>query len=459
MIFLEEAQIKKQYEEKLPIGKFFAWKGRDISLSGLQVIVLGYLLLFCTDVLQLSPAFVGTLLMVSKIINAVTNLFAGYLVDNTNTRFGRGRPYEFAVIGAWLCTVLLFSCPPEWSTNVKAIWIVVMYFFIFSIFNSLLFAAQTPYMVRAFPSRSQVIKVSSYGGVVSMLGSMIVSVTFPIMMGRLATSGGSWNSLILIYAVPLCLIGILRLIFVKEDTSLAAGEAGQKLSVKEIGQMFKKNKYIWVYAIIMGLFNVIQGMNVSAQYFTYVVGNISLQGIMGIVSMIMLPVMFIFPKLMKKMSVANLIQVATVLSGLGYIVNFFAKDNIPMLIVGSILVSLVMLPLSYLGNVIIMNLATYNESLGLKRMEGSTNVSIGFVGQVFNGIGTGLIGILLGVAGYVGGNPEQTESTLLMIRSIYALIPLGCMVGIFLFAWRLGGLEKMIPQLEQEKNKKQESNG
>ncbi|KAF1299068.1 hypothetical protein BAU15_00025 [Enterococcus sp. JM4C] len=446
---VQEPQVIEKKEDKLSLGKFFVWKGRDVSLSGLQVIVTGYLLLFSTDVLGLSPAFVGSLLMVSKIINAFTNLFAGYLVDNTNTRLGRGRPYEFAVIGAWICTILLFSCPPGWGTTVKAVWIVVMYFFIFSVFNSLLFAAQTPYMVRAFPSRSQVIKVSSYGGVISMLGAMIVSISFPIMMGKLATSDAGWRSLILIYAIPLALIGIMRLIFVKEDQSINAAEAGEKLSVKEIKDMFFNNKYVWLYAAIVGLFNVIQGMNIAAQYFTYVVGNISLQGIMGMLSMVMLPIMFVFPKLMKKMSVANLIQLSAVLSGIGYLVNFFAVGNIPALIVGNVLASLVMLPLSYLGNVIIMNLATYNESLGMKRMEGSTNVSIGFVGAVSNGLGTGLIGLLLAVSGYVGTNAVQTPGALLMIRGIYALIPLACMVGIFFLAWRFGKLEKLTAELDK----------
>lgn len=446
----QKAQSVQEVDEKLQLGKFFAWKGRDVSLSGLQVIVTGYLLLFSTDVLGLSPAFVGSLLMISKIINAFTNLFAGYLVDNTNTRLGRGRPYEFAVLGAWLCTVLLFSCPPGWSTIVKAVWIVVMYFFIFSVFNSLLFAAQTPYMVRAFPSKAQVIKVSSYGGIVSMLGAMLVSITFPVMMGRLATSESGWRSLIFIYAIPLCLIGIMRLIFVKEDISINAAEAGEKLSVKEISTMFFKNKYVWMYSGIVGLFNIIQGMNIAAQYFTYVVGNISLQGIMGMLSMVMLPVMFIFPKLMKKLSVANLIQLSAALSGVGYLINFFALDNIPALIVGNVLASLVMLPLSYLGNVIIMNLAMYNESLGMKRMEGSTNVSIGFVGAVSNGLGTGLIGILLAVSGYSGTSTTQGAGALLMIRGIYALIPLACMVGIFFLSWRFGALEKMTPELEKK---------
>lgn len=430
--------------DKLHLGKFLAWKGRDVSSSAVQVIVLGYLMLFATDTLYLSPAFVGGLLMISKIINAITNLFAGFLVDNTNTKLGKGRPYEIAIIGVWICTVLLFSCPPEWSTTVKSIWIVIMYFFIFSVFNSLLTAAQTPYMIRAFPSRNQVIKVSSYGGVISMLGAMIVSITFPMMMGKLATSGAGWNKLILIYAIPLCIIGILRFIFVKEDTSIYADASSEKIKIKDVVTMFKANKFLWFYAGMIGLFNIIQGMAVQAQYFKYVVGNISLQGIMGFLTILMLPIMFFFPKLMKKLSVSQLIQYSAIISSVGYLINFFAKDSIPLLIVGNLLSGLTVLPLSYLGNVIIMNLAGYNEQIGLQRMEGSTNVSVGFVGAVFNGIGTGLVGLLLGISGYIGSANVQSESALFMIRSIYALIPLACMFGIYLFSKKLAALEEIV---------------
>ncbi|WP_434669194.1 MFS transporter [Lacticaseibacillus rhamnosus] len=434
--------------EKFPLGKFFAWKGRDVSLSGLQVIVTSYLLLFCTDVLQLSPAFVGALLMISKFIQAVTQLFAGYIVDNTHTKLGKGRPWEFCIIGAWLCTILLFSCPPGWSTVVKSAWIVVMYFFIFSVFNSLLFAGETPYMLRAFPSRDQVIKVSSFGGIVTMLGAVIVSTSFPVAMGYLGTSDGGWRTLILIYGIPLMLIGVLRLIFVPEHQIELPGHEQDRVSVKDIWRMVKTNKYVWVYAGIMGLFNVIQGMNIAAQYFKYVVGDIRLQGIMGVLSIVMLPVMFVFPKLMKKLTVANLIQVAAVVSAVGYIILFFAGKNIPVLIFGNILISLLVLPLSYMGNVIIMSLATYNESLGLPRMEGSTNVAVGLVNSIFNGLGTGLMGVLLSVAGYVGAKAIQPASSLLMIRSIYALIPLAATLLIIVFAGIFSKLERKIPAIE-----------
>lgn len=436
--------------DRLPLGRFFAWKGRDVSMAAMQLIMTSYLLLFCTNILEMDPALVGGLLMASKIFDGVTDLFAGFLVDNTNTKWGRARPYELSIIGVWLCTVLMFSASPAWSMAFKSIWVFVMYTFVFSIFTTLLTAAQNPYMIRAFPSRMQVVKVSSYGGVVSMLGAMVVSVTFPILMGKMATSASGWQTLIMIYALPLLAIGILRMFIVKEDPRIDAGKEGQKVSLKEVFTMFKSNKYVWHYAAIVGLFNVIQGMNVAAQYFKYIVGDISLQSIIGMMSIIMLPVMFVFPKLMKKLSVANLIQLSAGLAIIGYALNFFAQASIPLLVVGNVLSGLAMLPLSYLGVVIIMNLSTFNESKGLQRMEGSTGIVANFTGKVFNGLGTGLVGILLGISGYISlETAVQPASSLFMIRAIYSLIPLACMAGILFFATKLSKLEKELPELEK----------
>lgn len=64
--------------------------------------------IFCTNVLGMNSALVGTLLMVSKLFDGFTDLLAGFLIDNTKSKWGKARPYEIAVIGVWGCSVLLF---------------------------------------------------------------------------------------------------------------------------------------------------------------------------------------------------------------------------------------------------------------------------------------------------------------------------------------------------------------
>lgn len=113
--------------DRLPLGKFFAWKSRDISLGAINTIILGYITIFCTDYMNIAPAVVGVILLASKLFDGVTDLFIGYIVDNTNTRWGKARPYEWAIIAEWICTVLLFSTPASWNSTVKIVWVFLLY--------------------------------------------------------------------------------------------------------------------------------------------------------------------------------------------------------------------------------------------------------------------------------------------------------------------------------------------
>jgi probable glucitol transport protein GutA len=413
-------------------------------------VVMGFLTLFCTDYLGMPAALVGTLLLAGRVFDAITDLISGFIVDNTHTRWGKGRPYEWCILGSWLATMLLFFCPPEWSMTAKSIWVFVMYNFAFSIFNTLLLTAQNPYMIRAFGRRMVIAKVGSYGGIVTMIGSIAVSVSFPMLMAKLTISPGGWRTLIMIYAIPLAFIGILRFFFVKEDQSIDAGATAQKISLKEIFQMFRTNKYAWLYAIVMGLFNLIVGMNVTTYYFKYVIGNIAAMGPFAILGIVILPVSFIFPVVLKKTGVSGIIRISAILAIVGYAINFFAVDKIPVLIVGSICTSIVTLPLSYLMALIVMQLANFNEWKGLPRLEGTSTVIVNFMSKVFNGIGVGFLGILLGAAGYNGALDVQSDSVVFMIRSLFTLIPLGCMAGIVIFITAFSKLEKLNPQIEAE---------
>lgn len=441
-------------KSKLPVGKFFAWKSRDVSVASITVIVTGYLSIFCTDTLGMEPAVVGMVLLISKFVDVITDFIAGYMVDNTNTKLGKGRPYELSIIGSWFCTVLLFSCPTNWEMPAKIAWLFCMYILVFSVFNSFLGACHNPYMIRAFKEKQIVTKIASYGGVVTMLGSAIVSITFPIVMGKLATSAGGWRTIILIYAIPLALIGLLRFIFIKEDTSIDVGKNAKKVNIKEVLTMFRTNKYAWFYAGIVGLYNLTVGMSVNTFYFKYIVGDVSKISLISMLSILMLPVMFIFPKLMKKLKVSNLIEMGVGIAIVGYFILFIAGANLPLLVLGNVLTSMATLPICYLGVVVIMELATFNQWKGMPRMEGSTNIISNFATKAFNGIGIGLQGLLLSAFGYLSSTDDalltQPDSALVAIRLLYSLVPMCIYVIIIFFALKLGKLEKQLPQIEAE---------
>lgn len=99
---------------KVGVGKFWAWQSRGVSLAAIT-LVMGYLAIFCTDTLGMSPEAVGAIIMVSKVFDGVSDFIACYIIDNTHTKWGKGRPYEWCILGCWICTMALFYTPVAWS--------------------------------------------------------------------------------------------------------------------------------------------------------------------------------------------------------------------------------------------------------------------------------------------------------------------------------------------------------
>lgn len=51
-------------------------------------MAVGFLSIYCTDTLNMDPKLVGILLVISKLLDGVTDVVAGYIVDRTDTKWG-----------------------------------------------------------------------------------------------------------------------------------------------------------------------------------------------------------------------------------------------------------------------------------------------------------------------------------------------------------------------------------
>ena len=65
----------------------------DLGFNLYWANISAFLLIFYTDVMGLAAAAVGTMILVTKIIDAATDPLMGVIADRTRTRFGRFRPY------------------------------------------------------------------------------------------------------------------------------------------------------------------------------------------------------------------------------------------------------------------------------------------------------------------------------------------------------------------------------
>lgn len=330
----EEKLARKQQRkaEKVGLGKLLLWNSSSCSVA-LSTLMLGYATFYCTDVLQLAPALVGTLFMVSKIFDSFTDVVAGFIVDRTQTRWGKGRPYEIFMLFLWLSTWLLFSCPTSFATAAKCIWIFCMYTFMNSICVTFLNANNVVYMVRAFENKEQQSKIVGYGSIFTMAGAMVFNVLFPTAMAKVGTDAVGWSRLVGMIAIPLTAIGMLRILTIPEKFTPVSEKNGEQTHLKDLLPLLKESRPVLIICLVRFVQNIATGLGVGTYYWQYIIGNLGMMGIASVTTILVLPLAFALPGLRKKFGMAGMSVIGILVGCIGYLATFFAGGNMVFFIV------------------------------------------------------------------------------------------------------------------------------
>lgn len=133
-------QSKIHTEDVRPAEK---WLGYLLGPAGallLNAVLATYLNVYYTDVLKLTGLWGGAFLVVfpiiSKIIDAITNVAMGYIIDRTHTKEGKARPWLLLSAPLVTITGILLFTVPSGSQTVQAIWVMVSYNLFYSFASS-----------------------------------------------------------------------------------------------------------------------------------------------------------------------------------------------------------------------------------------------------------------------------------------------------------------------------------
>ena len=145
-----------------------------------QTVML-FLTFFYTDIFGISPAFVGTMFLAVRLIDAVTDPLMGALADRTNTKWGKFRPYLlWFALPFGIISVLAFTTP-DLGEEGKMIYAFVTYTALMMVYT----AINIPYcalggVLTADPKER--VSIQSYRFVFAMLGGLLVSgLTLPLV--------------------------------------------------------------------------------------------------------------------------------------------------------------------------------------------------------------------------------------------------------------------------------------
>ena len=202
-------------EEKRPEDKrYLKWYHKLAYVSGDLACNLGYgligsfIMIYLTNTVGLNSAVIGMLMMASKFLDGVTDIFFGSMMDRTHTRLGKARPWMlYAQVGVSLCTFLLF-CVPASSAVMQYVYFFIVYTSLNAVFftaNGMAYSALSALIPRSANERVQL-------GSIRFMFSLFTNILVPsITMGLVEGFGGGaagWRTVALVYAVLALLINL-----------------------------------------------------------------------------------------------------------------------------------------------------------------------------------------------------------------------------------------------------------
>ena len=427
----------------------------DFASSMFWKIFSYYLPIFYSDVFGLKPVHAATLLLVTKLYDAISDPLMGIIADRTNSKWGKYRPYllwiaiPFAVIG------ILSFYVPDGSYTFKHVYAYVMYILMMTVYT----AINVPYgaMLGVVTDDSREKSVfSSFRMFFAYIGSFVAMGIFWIFEKVVIAQGGrgvgdaapgQWTLVVTIVAALCAVLFILSFLLTREHVKVETKKAG-KSSIRKDLKALVSNKPWWLLlgaAIGQLLCGSIRG-GAAAYYFANILGaNIwltcAIYLTIGEIGQ-MVGVTFAVPlseRYGKRNTFIGSLVAVIIFSTLIWFIPVGSAAGLWMLIGLQVLVSLAFGVAAPLTWSMFADVADYSE---LRNGTSSTGLifSSSSMAQKFGGaIGGWLLLTLLGVFGYNAALEVQAPETLGAIKAVMSWVPaLGALVAIgFLSAYPL----------------------
>lgn len=119
--------------EKIGLGEKTAFACGEIYGSGAVALLSLVYFMFLTQILHIGAGWAGTIILLSKVWDAVSDPLMGVISDNTRSKYGRRRPYIFASAFLIIASMVLLFLPIQsWSSEAAKIVYVIFAYIVYS---------------------------------------------------------------------------------------------------------------------------------------------------------------------------------------------------------------------------------------------------------------------------------------------------------------------------------------
>ncbi|MEN7343148.1 MAG: MFS transporter [Pseudomonadota bacterium] len=396
----------------------------DFGFNLYWTTLASYLAAFYTDVFGLTAAAAATMILVTRIVDAVTDPIMGAVADRTRTRLGKYRPYLlFGGIPLAIAGVLAFTTP-EYSDTGKLIWAYATYTVLMLCYT----VVNTPYSalsgVMTNDSTTRTGLNAARFVFAFACGAFVNKYTLPLVdyFGDGDAALGWQKTMVLYGAVAIPLFWVT---FFSAKERIQPPKAKTAAAKQDILDLLRNKPWIILFLLSMLVMMTVTMRGGSAYYYFHyylerpdLLGNYLLsQSIAYAAGAIAAPFLTVY------IDKAKLLMILMGLVGLFSVAfAFVPADQIELIFTLNILISLAMGPKSPITWSMYADSADYNEWRVGRRATAMTFAAATFAQKLGGSIGAAMMLSILGWLGYAA-KQAQSEASLQGINLLQTLLP------------------------------------
>ena len=413
-----------------------------------------WILIFYTDTFGISAAAAGTIMLIARLWDMVSDPIMGVIADRTTTRWGKFRPYLLWVSAPYAVLAVMAFSTPELGPTGKVVYAAVTYLLLMTAYTAINLPYSSLGAVMTADGYERA-SLNTYRFICAFAGQLVVA-GLALTMARHLGGGDDARG----YQLTLVVFGAISLVFFliafASTTERIQPPATQQASLrKDLRVLFANTP--WIVLSVVGLLSFVMFalQNASvAFYFKYFVGdaeNVQLFNVIGSLALIAgLP---LSKPLSKRFGKRNVFIGSSLLSGLafGLIVLPGARDLVEIYAL-NVLGKIAYAPAVPLLWTMLADTADFSEWTTGRRATGLLFSASTFAQKGGGGIGGALAGWILAAFGYVQGSMVQSADAVNGIRLMVSVFPgaLSILCAALLLFYRLDASMCLRMQAELE---------
>lgn len=432
----------------------------DLAGNMVYAFLSSFVMLYLTNTVGLNPGIIGTLIMVSKLFDGVSDIFFGTMIDKTKSKLGKARPWMlYAYIGCAVTLVANFAIPASLGRTAQYAWFFIAYTMLNAVFftaNNIAYASLVTFCTRNSKER---VEMGSFRFIFAFSTSLIIQPVTVQFVRALGNGASAWKTVAIIYAVIGLIVNTISVFSIKElpEEELAKDkDQEEKYSLIEAAKLLVSNKY---YLMICGTYVCQQiytaMLNMGIYYMIYILKNEDLYSVFSwAINIPVIIAMCITPMLVERMKGLYRMNLAGYILGtagrVGVIIAGY-MGSVPLMIAFTAVAALGMAPWQGDMGAVVASCSEYTWLTKGKHIDGTMYSCTSFGTKIGGGIGVALCGWLLDISGFVKTSAVQPTSCINMLHVMYLWIPMLLSLCITFIMSRMnveGANEKLRAQME-----------